>query len=628
MDTRTFRALAAFVLLALLLTPLASGTLHAQRQPAPPSGVEPASGSVGTTFTFYFGGFEAGETIEYWVVGPGTPTNFDRGEFVADPDEAGTTFWTWTAPSGVWTGEWGMSARGITTNMGVHIPFMLSGNVQRPVYQTSVTPERGEAGTTFTFSTDAWPKGDVVDYWILPPGRERPFDVGRIYGEEGGITEWSWEAPDTIWAGTWTMNARGEFSEAFVRIPFVLDGPPPPAPPTSSVTPGEGPPGAVLTFTATGYEPNEEIAFWVNTPNETVPPIANGDDELFANRDGTVTWQWAIPIDAVAGRWTMVSMGRNNQMKQVIPFFVTQPGSGAGAPEGTVEPSVAVPGSEFRFTSSGFKPEELINYWVTSPAGEVRSDNRAIYADKAGNISFTWRSADSDLNGRWLMTIEGSKSVKQIQLTFEIIGQADGTPPPGKGVSPPAGAPGTTFAFFAEGFDEKEEIGWWVSSPERQTYAGGVDVFANIHGRFEGSWTSPEWAIPGTWSIIIQGVEETFEPVVIEVTITADDGPPAAPPPPPYTVTPEAGPPGTTFSFEARGLQSGEDVGYWANAPDRTIYPGPHQISANRQGILRWEWTAPEDAMPGKWTMAVQSSVSDEIVSNAQFSIPFHISAE
>jgi hypothetical protein len=32
--------------------------------------------------------------------------------------------------------------------------------------------------------------------------------------------------------------------------------------------------------------------------------------------------------------------------------------------------------------------------------------------------------------------------------------------------------------------------------------------------------------------------------------------------------------------------------------------------------------------MPGKWTMAVQSSVSDEIVSNAQFSIPFHISAE
>jgi hypothetical protein len=324
----------------------------------------------------------------------------------------------------------------------------------------------------------------------------------------------------------------------------------------------------------------------------------------------------------------MVVMGRNEQMKQSIPFYVTQPGSGAGAPEGAVEPNVAVPGEEFRFTASGFKPEELIGYWVTSPEGEVRSDNKAVYADAEGNVSFRWRSADSDINGRWLMSIQGSKSVKQVQITFEIRGRADGTPPPGKGVSPASGVPGTTFVFFAEGFDDKEEIGWWVVAPDRETYAGGVDVFANINGRFDGSWTSPEWAIPGVWRIVIQGVEETFEPVVIEFTITADDGPPAAPPPPPYTVTPETGPPGTTFSFEARGLQSGEDVGYWANAPDRTIYPGPRQISANRQGILRWEWTAPEDAMPGKWTMAVQSSVSDEIVSNANFSIPFHISAE
>jgi hypothetical protein len=384
----------------------------------------------------------------------------------------------------------------------------------------------------------------------------------------------------------------------------------------------------VLTFTATGYDPGEEIAFWVNTPHETVPPIANGDDELFANSDGTVTWQWAIPADAVAGRWVMVAMGRNEQMQQAIPFYVTQAGPGAGAPEGAVEPTVAVPGEQFRFTASGFKPEELIGYWVTSPAGEVRSNNKQVYADAAGNISFRWRSADSDVNGRWLMTIEGSNSLKQIQIPFEIAGQADGTPPPGKGVTPSAGAPGTTFSFFAEGFDEREEIGWWVAAPDHETYAGSIDVFANINGRFDGSWASPEWAMPGTWSIVIQGTEETFEPVVIEVTITPPDGPPAAPPPPPYTVTPETGPPGTTFSFEARDLQSGEDVGYWANAPDRTIYPGSNEISANRQGILRWEWTAPEDAMPGKWTMAVQSSVTDEIVSNAQFTIPFHISGE
>jgi hypothetical protein len=52
------------------------------------------------------------------------------------------------------------------------------------------------------------------------------------------------------------------------------------------------------------------------------------------------------------------------------------------------------------------------------------------------------------------------------------------------------------------------------------------------------------------------------------------------------TVSPESGPPGTTFSFNATGFKDGERVGIWLTAPDQSTFDAGFQASANDDGTL------------------------------------------
>ncbi|NTU81601.1 MAG: hypothetical protein HGA45_19840 [Chloroflexales bacterium] len=70
---------------------------------------------------------------------------------------------------------------------------------------------------------------------------------------------------------------------------------------------------------------------------------------------------------------------------------------------------------------------------------------------------------------------------------------------------------------------------------------------------------------------------------------------PAQPPPSPPApvppgvngkVTPESGPPGTVFTFEASGFESGERVGVWLTAPDQSTYGVTQQTTADSQGSI------------------------------------------
>jgi hypothetical protein len=54
-------------------------------------------------------------------------------------------------------------------------------------------------------------------------------------------------------------------------------------------------------------------------------------------------------------------------------------------------------------------------------------------------------------------------------------------------------------------------------------------------------------------------------------------------------VTPESGPPGTAFSFEAAGFDPGERVGVWITAPDQSTYGADFQATADGSGSIAQE---------------------------------------
>lgn len=87
---------------------------------------------------------------------------------------------------------------------------------------------------------------------------------------------------------------------------------------------------------------------------------------------------------------------------------------------------------------------------------------------------------------------------------------------------------------------------------------------------------------------------------------------PDLPPIPPSVnarVTPESGPPGTTFAFEASGFDPREDVGIWLTAPDQSTFGADFQARADGQGSIAHEnisITASQDFIDGIWSFNAQ----------------------
>jgi len=84
--------------------------------------------------------------------------------------------------------------------------------------------------------------------------------------------------------------------------------------------------------------------------------------------------------------------------------------------------------------------------------------------------------------------------------------------------------------------------------------------------------------------------------------------PPPLPPLPPSInarVTPEIGPPGTTFLFIASGFLAGERVGIWVTAPNQATFGAGFQATADNRGTIEGEninFTAAQNALEGLWS--------------------------
>jgi hypothetical protein len=627
---RLFGAITAALLLATSLASLVPSVARAQAT----AGVDPTSGTPGTTFTFFVDGLPADEELEYWITGPGSPEPFERGRFRVELDANGRLNWPWTAPQGVWNGTWTWNVRGVFSNLTATVAFSIEG-ANGAVVNSGVDPQQGAAGTTFTFFTDGWPDGDVVDYWVLGPGNLQPFALGRIYGDpdEQGRTYWRWKAPPEIYGGTWTMNARGFYSEIQVQIPFQVDGPPPPPPPTSSVSPSSATPGQTLTFNANGFDGGEEIAWWINAPNTTQPVARNGIDELFANGEGAVVFTYTLPLDAMAGQWSAAVRGVESAKEQQIVFTVSgnaggtpgtpsdTPPPASSGPSVTMSPLSAAAGTTFEFSASGFRRKDTLQYWATGPSGEVVSDNQQIIAETDGSAVWTWRSPATMAVGRWVLSVQAPRTDVKLTIPFEITSNTPGGP--NAGVSPGSGAPGTTFSFFAAGLGQEEPVGWWLTSPNGATVQGNPDGRATLEGRYEWSWTAPADAQSGTWQAVLQG-KRSGEQRTVSFVVTGDN---AAPTPsgPRGTARPTSGAPGTVFEFSAEGLTPEQKLGFWAEAPDGTRYSGEYDLDATRDGTARWTWTAPADVQRGDWTMVLQGKTGRRVVTNETVRIPFTV---
>ncbi len=193
---------------------------------------------------------------------------------------------------------------------------------------TNVTPEVGPPGARFAFAATGFGDEERIGTWLnAPDGSVMEADVEELNNStEDGRADWYWTAPDDVMTGRWEMVARGVESDVLRVIPFTIQGeaaePISEAPARDgNVTPETGPAGARFAFAATGFESEEAVGVWVNTPAGEV--MAIDPEELGgANEDGRADWYWTSPEDAMSGQWEMVAEGLDSGTTRVIPFTI------------------------------------------------------------------------------------------------------------------------------------------------------------------------------------------------------------------------------------------------------------------------------------------------------------------
>lgn len=301
-----------------------------------------------------------------------------------------------------------------------------------------------------------------------------------------------------------------------------------------------------------------------------------------------------------------------------------------------VVPPVGAPGTTFAFYATGFAGNEPVVYWFNAPDGSIISnDGDYIIRANAGRADWSWTAPDNAQPGTWTAVAAGLESDTQRVVAFEVSGAAAALPAPAatpnpppapsggaveQSVAPPAGPPGTTFAFYALGFNYREKVGYWFNAPDGRIYADDFDyVVHSWEDRADWRWQSPYDAQPGQWTAIAKGFQSGFQ-VELHFQITdpnapqtVPDLPPAAPTTPAGNmgVAPASGLPGTRFDFRAAGYQPGERIGFWATDPlNRYYQQNSYHTTANDDGYAEWHWNSPDNAMAGIWIMVGRGEVS------------------
>jgi hypothetical protein len=388
----------------------------------PPTGpvrsVTPTSGAPGTTFTVVVGGFKASERVGSWLNQP------DGSRLEATPyivaDDKGVATWAWQAPANAPSGVWQAVTHGRDGGLEVVLTFTVTGANPAPAGPNTptitVSPVTAHPGDTLTISVSGFQGREDLNYWLTKPDG-LPIENRLVATANGeGSSSFTYNVPNNAIAGNWLMNVVGDSSGRSAQAPFTVTIAS--TTPPYSVTPTSGPVGTTFHFTASGFRDKpEKVFFWFINPSGKG---VNGPEWKRNNADGTVSWDWTVPSDAVGGDWKAVAHGEKSGVERVIPFSITRDTPPATA-SASVSPESGGPGTTFTFTADGYKEGERVGYWLNLPDGTVLRFDHELTGDSKGRVVWSWTAPANAPRGAYTMAARSSQSDKfDNDVAYEI----------------------------------------------------------------------------------------------------------------------------------------------------------------------------------------------------------------
>lgn len=317
--------------------------------------VLPPAGRPSTTFSFFATGFDGGERVAYWFNAP-DGTVYSNEYLYRTYCFQGRADWSWRSPEDAMPGTWTAVVESMRDDdeddLTVVIPFeILPSEIAAPDNAApvphinfptgqpvvAVDPPAGLSSTRFAFYATGFNHSEKVSYWFNAPN-------GFVYADEytyitrsfDGRADWTWLPPDGAEPGVWTAVARGKSSHTERVIQFEIrrptaneQGVPPPNSSEVAVEPASAPSGSRFHFSAAGFNPRETVYFWASDAAGQI--YDKRKYQIRANEEGVAYWNWKTPPQSPPGVWTMVALGEDSDVQQVIHFTVDA-GVAPGAP--------------------------------------------------------------------------------------------------------------------------------------------------------------------------------------------------------------------------------------------------------------------------------------------------------
>ncbi len=307
--------------------------------------------------------------------------------------------------------------------------------------------------------------------------------------------------------------------------------------PKTGVQPTTGPAGTLFAFYATGFQGEEPLVYWFNTPDGSV----QGDPAnytLYSYR-GRADWIWRAPDQATPGIWQAVIQSNRDDginTQRIITFEITGSAKtvvGEPVPDtvivppdehpagAAVTPAEGPPGTRFSFFATDFAPHEQVSYWFNAPNGVIYGDPYSYVTHSFdGRADWRWTSPGDAQLGVWTAVALGKKTGISRVIEFRIISPSTMPQltdnPPDVAVEPLIGAPGDRFAFSAAGFLPREIVYFWATSPDGTQYKKSkYKLRPNAEGVVYWNWRTPDLAARGIWSMYVMGEESQIQKRII-----------------------------------------------------------------------------------------------------------------
>lgn len=269
----------------------------------------------------------------------------------------------------------------------------------------------GKPGDTIYASARGFDAHEPIDVYLNNLGTAPVTTVYADYG--GGLSLAAIPVPYGP-VGPTALLLLGRRSRGLAAIPFEMLG----LYPTASVSNYAAVADTVLSFSTSGFGPNEDVDVRVNTPDGFAVGILHTDGGGNIRNEG----RFRIPF-SLKGRNTFVLTGEQSHTSTTVNFNV-EPYMPVAAPSSYG----GGPGTAITFYGTGFARNEIVRVWIGREGGG-RAEVADMHTDGRGNLvarAGLYLIANNTPAGKLVFTLAGDKSVTPVSVPFNVQSAGNG----------------------------------------------------------------------------------------------------------------------------------------------------------------------------------------------------------